>query len=172
MLSVGMFRALLLMLTGVLCTVSVGCGRVLEQDTAACAVTRPTLEAEPARAAPEGSFGLRGAGFYGDFVCNDTDPPERPGEPSGPIPDDSVEIQLVQGERTWDLATVASDKDLDFETDLEVPASAQPGRATVRATGSNIGSAGGMRAPVETTFTVLDAPLPSTGGPMDQGSAP
>ena len=160
------FPALFAVVLAALGSTVAGCAAVgsVDREQAACAVTAPVLEAEPARAAAGGAFELRADGFYEDFVCNDSrSPGERPDEPSGPVPADEVRIELVQGERTWNLSTVSSDEDLAFEVRLEVPDGARPGRAEVRATAGGIGTAGGMDAPVTTSFLVLD-PLPDTGG--------
>lgn len=124
---------------------------------AACGARAPTLEASPAQAAPDEPFRLRGEGFFGDFICNDTGTVGDPIEPSRPLPDESIPVEFVQGDRTWPLATVGSNEDLSFDVGLAVPADARPGRAVVRATGS-------LSGPTETPFLVLDA-LPETGGP-------
>jgi hypothetical protein len=80
----------------------------------------PSLEAEPARAAPEAKFRLHGAGFSSGCDKN------RPAQ--------DIRIDFRQGERTWKLATVDADQHLTFEARLRVPAGARSEQATVRAT--------------------------------------
>ena len=109
---------------------------------AACAAALPSLEASPARAAPDGSFRLHGEGFYGDFVCDDTGPAFL-SRPAGGRPTGDIRVEFVQGTRTWTLATVTSDEDLAFDAErLTVPADAAPGKALVRATSPAVDRAG------------------------------
>ena len=159
------FLAFVMVLLMVLFTLAAGRGSVGlgSQEEAACAAVRSTIKAEPARATPSGTFELRGSGFYGDYICNDTNFSGRPGETSGPLPDNAIRIEFLQGEKTWSLATVGSDKNLAFETKLKVPVDAKPGRAVVRAKGSNTGTVSGMSNPATTSFVVLNT-LPKTGG--------
>ena len=80
----------------------------------------PSLEAEPARAAPGATFRLHGAGF--STACDDSKPAQR------------IRIDFRQGVRTWKLATVDADGQLTFDARMRVPAGARAGQATVRAT--------------------------------------
>lgn len=148
-----------MMFLAVMCAFITGCGGTLSSEQAACAAPASDLEASPEQAAPTEPFSLRGEGFFGEYVCNDTAPPESQ-EPSGPRPDESIKIEFVQGDREWNLATVSSDENLSFKEEFEVPADAEPGQATVRATSS---SQDIYPDPQEASFTVLGA-LPDTGG--------
>ena len=80
----------------------------------------PSLEAEPARAAPEAKFRLHGAGFSSG--CDKIRPAR------------DIRIGFRQDGETWKLATIDADRDLTFEARLRVPAGARPGKATVMAT--------------------------------------
>ena len=152
-----------LMLLATLCAAAAGCGG----GSAACSASPPKLEASPAEAAPGGTFGLRGEGFYGDFVCDDSGPAVL-SRPAGGRPTDGIRIEFLQGGRTWTLATVASDEDLRFDTKgLAVPPDAAPGRARVRATSPST-TRGVLPPQDDAPLTVLDD-LPETDGP---GSAP
>lgn len=122
---------------------------------AACGATLPSLEAGPARAAPDGSFRLHGEGFYGDFICDDTGPAFL-SRPAGGRPTGGIRVEFVQGTKTWTLATVTSDEDLAFDAErLTVPADASPGKAVVRATSPAVERAG-IPPQGETPFLVLD----------------
>jgi hypothetical protein len=79
-----------------------------------------SLEARPARAAPETAFRLHGEGF--STVCGEARPAH------------DVRIDFRQDGRIWKLATVGADRHLTFDTRLRVPAGARSGQATVRAT--------------------------------------
>lgn len=105
-------------------------GCVAGGGEAACAGS-VAVEAEPARVAPGEALRLRGEGFSADCADN---PSAREG------PDRGVRVELRQGPRTWDLATVSADPDDSFEVELEVPGNAKPGRAVVSAAG-NMGEA-------------------------------
>ncbi len=87
---------------------------------AAVGCPSPYLEPEPARAAPGGSFRLRGHNFSSS--CERIAPAQ------------GIRIDFRQGGKRWKLATVESDRNLTFDTRLRVPADATPGRATVSAT--------------------------------------
>ena len=80
----------------------------------------PSLEAEPARAAPGAKFRLRGSGFSSG--CDEIRPAQ------------GVRVTFRQGGKTWTLATVDADRNLTFDAALRVPVGAEPGRATLRAT--------------------------------------
>lgn len=129
---------------------------------AACAASLPELESSPEHVAPGETFRLRGEGFYGDFICDDTGPPVST-RPAGGLPTGGIRVEFLQGTRTWTLATVASDEDLEFDAGrIEVPADAVPGKALVRATSPSVDP----HIPplrTETTLQVLDD-LPGTGG--------
>jgi hypothetical protein len=94
----------------------------------------PSLEAEPARAAPGAKFRLRGNNFSSG--CAEIRPAQ------------DVRIAFRQDGKTWTLATVDADRNLTIDAGLRVPAGAEPGRATVRATPRSSG-------PVEERFLVL-----------------
>jgi hypothetical protein len=100
----------------------------------------PSLEAEPARAAAGAKFRLRGNNFSSG--CAEIGPAQeiRPAQ--------DVRIAFRQDGKTWTLATVDADRNLTFDAGLRVPAGAEPGRATVRATPRS----GGL---VEEQFLVL-----------------
>lgn len=80
----------------------------------------PSLGAEPARAAPGATFRLRGNGFFSG--CDEIRPAH------------DVRIDFRQDGKTWKLATVDADRRLSLGARLRVPAGAEPGQATVRAT--------------------------------------
>ena len=130
---------------------------------AACAAVRPSLEASPAEGTPGEPFSLHGEGFYGDFICDDTGPPVS-SRPQGGRPADGIHVELLQGTKTWTMATVSSGEDLEFDAErLTVPADVAPGEAVVRATSPSVDPR--MRPPRdEEPFLVLDR-LPETGGP-------
>ena len=94
----------------------------------------PSLEVDPARAAPGASFRLRGSNFASS--CERIKPAK------------GIRIDFRQGGRTWRMASVDADRDLSFESRLRVPAGAGPGRAVVRATTRS-------GEPVEKRFVVL-----------------
>lgn len=104
----------------------------------------PTLETEPARAAPGEAFAVRGDGFLAD--CNDYGE-GRQGESRREAPDREVRVEFRQRGRAWKLATLAADNGYVIESELTVPAYAEPGRAVVVASGDY--------GPVEERFTVL-----------------
>jgi hypothetical protein len=81
---------------------------------------------EPPRAAPGETFILRGRGFGGG--CDDSNAPFRPDPPQQDIP-----IQMRQGGKAWDLATVDAGGPPDYAINvkLKVPKGATSGRATV-----------------------------------------
>ena len=147
------------------CAAAAGYAGLVESGHAACAASRPTLEARPAQAAPSEPLNLHGEGFFGDFICDDTGPPIL-SRPTGGRPTDGIRVELLQGTKTWTLATVASDKNLRFDAKgLTVPADAAPGEAVVRATSPSIFPEASPSPPqADTPFLVLDA-LPNTGGP-------
>jgi len=80
----------------------------------------PSLEADPARAAPRATFQLRGHGFSSG--CDKVRPAQ------------DIRIDFRQGERTWRLTNVDADRQLTFDARVRVPAGAKSGQATVRAT--------------------------------------
>lgn len=80
----------------------------------------PTIEAKPARGAAGARFRLSGYNFSSG--C-DAATPAR-----------GVRIYFLQAGRTWNLTTLDADPGLTFDARLRVPAGADPGRATVRAT--------------------------------------
>ena len=157
---------LVLALLAVLYAVTAGRG----SGGAACAAVRPSLEASRAQAAPGETFRLRGKGFYGDFICDDTGPPVS-SRPAGGRPTGGIRVELLQGTKTWTLATVASDEKLEFDAEgLTVPADAAPGEAAVRATSPAVDPR--MPEPqAEVPFLVLDD-LPETGGSGDSPGTP
>ena len=79
-----------------------------------------SLEAKPARAAPEETFRLHGAGF--STVCAEARPAQ------------DIRLDFRQDGKTWKLASVDAGRRLTFDARLRVPAGARPGQATVRAT--------------------------------------
>lgn len=155
---------LALVLLAALYAVTAGCSGL--GGGAACAATAAKLEASPARASPNQTFRLHGEGFYGDFICDDTGPPSL-SRPAGGRPTDGIRVEFLQGTRVWTLATVASDKDLTFDTEgLTVPADAAPGEAVVRATSPSV-LPEVLPPRAETPFLVL-GDLPGTGAPRDR----
>lgn len=83
-------------LLAALCAAVAGCAGVVEGGS--CGAVNPSLEANPAQAAPNDPFSVQGKGFYGEFVYNDTgtpDPPEPNGAPTG-----GIRVEFVQGPRT------------------------------------------------------------------------
>lgn len=89
-------------------------------EEAATGCPSPSLEVEPAKAAPGAPFQLRGQGLSSG--CEKIRPAR------------DVRIDFRQDGKTWKLATVDAARDLAFEARLRVPAGARPGQATVRAT--------------------------------------
>lgn len=150
-------------LLAALCAIAAGYVGVVDSGQAACAAVRPGLEASPAQAVPGEPFRLHGEGFYGDFICDDTGPPVS-SRPAGGRPTDGIRVELLQGTKTWPLATVSSGEGLEFDAEsLTVPADAAPGEAVVRATSPSVDPR--MPAPrAEAPFLVLDR-LSETGGP-------
>ena len=98
----------------------------------------PFLEAEPAQAAQGAKFRLRGNNFSSG--CGENVRRIRPAQ--------DVRVTFRQDGQTWTLATVDADRNLTFDARLRVPADAEPGLATVRATPRSGG-------PVEERFLVL-----------------
>ncbi len=88
----------------------------------ACISPESILEARPARGAPGDEFGIRGRYFDGNLRDCDNDPAR------------DVRVEFLQGGSRWDLGRLSSDKDSRLAANLQVPAEARPGRATVRAT--------------------------------------
>lgn len=144
------------------CAAAAGYAGTVEGAQAACAASMPSVRASPAEGAPGEPFRLQGEGFYGNFVCDDTGPPVS-SRPQGGRPTDGIRVELLQGTKTWTLATVASGEDLEFDAGgLEVPGDAVPGEAVIRATSPSVDP----RVPPprdEAPFLVLDR-LPETGG--------
>lgn len=132
-------------------------GCAVGSSQAACATEAPEIEVTPQRVAPGQPFTLRGENFIGRFVCDDTGPdvPERDGTQAFPSRD--VRLEFRQGEKTWKLETVDAGRSLGFETRVEVPEDARPGRATVRAVGGGV--------PASTTFWAIDEPAVALSGP-------
>ena len=89
---------------------------------AACGYPETSLEARPHRGAPGDEFGIRGRYFDGNLRDCDNDLAR------------DVRVEFLQGGRRWDLGRLTSDEDSRLAANLEVPADARPGRATVRAT--------------------------------------
>ena len=145
------------------CAAAAGYAGTVEGAHAACAASLPSIQARPAQAAPGEAFRLHGEGFYGEFICDDAGSPVI-SRPQGGRPTDGIRVELLQGTKTWTLATVASGKDLEFDAQgLGVPADAAPGEAVVRATSPSVDP----RMPPtrdEVPFLVLGH-LPETGGP-------
>ncbi len=111
-----------------LCAIAAGYVGVVDSGQAACAAVRPSLKASLAQAAPGEPFRLHGEGFYGDFICDDTDPPVW-SRPAGSRPTDGIRVEILQGTKTWTLATMSSGEGLEFDAEgLTVPADATPGR--------------------------------------------
>lgn len=140
--------------------ISLGCGvaGLGNQEEAACIAPQTTLEADPETVAPDSTFTLKGDGFFGDYVCNDTDPPEQSGKSSGGLPADDIKIELIQGENTRELATVSSNDNLAFEKTLNVPSNVQPGQAILRARVSTVDTPGVTRASAKTPLIVSNDP--------------
>ncbi len=106
----------------VLCLLALGCGATAT-SSGQCA--GPSLEVEPARAAPGEPFQVRGENFFKG--CDDTgsDETEKPRR--------NVRVVFVQGDQRWKLATVDANRNFAFDAKLKVPADAAPGRAVVSA---------------------------------------
>ena len=103
---------------------------------AACAA--PELAVTPTKTAPGGRIVITGTAFQDG--CNDNygngrslDPPAKPLK--------NITISLVQGGRTWKLATVDAKPDSTFTVTSTVPAAVSPGKAGVRATAGNLRAA-------------------------------
>jgi hypothetical protein len=103
-------------------------------DEGATGCPHPALEAKPARGAAGAKFRLNGHDFSSGCHKN--------------APARGVGIYFLQSGRTWKLETLDADRGLTFQARLVVPAGAEPGPATVRAT-SRYGGA------VEDHFLVL-----------------
>jgi hypothetical protein len=125
-------------------------------SAAACASPEPILEARPARGASGDEFSIRGRYFVAGFsVCDDTGTESDPSAQTVPARD--VRVEFLQGGRTWELGSVKADKGSRIATQLEVPAGARPGRATVRATyGQGPPEAPYGRTSAEARFSVLE----------------
>lgn len=137
-------------------------GCAVGSSQAGCAAPLPTIEASPQRAAPGEPITLRGEGFVGRFVCDDTGP--------GVLEDDTrahgardIRLEYRQNGKTWKLDTTDAGRKLGFETRVEVPADARPGSATLRAVG------GGT---AKTTLRVIEAPDPAASATDTSGSEP
>ena len=155
-------------LLATLCAAAVGYAGTVEGAQAACGASMPRLEASPIRAAPGETLRIHGEGFYGDFVCDDTVP--FPSRPQGGRPTDGLRVELLQGTRTWTLATVASDEKLEFEAEkLTVPSDVAPGEAVVRATSPSV--APSIPPPRAETPLLVLGHLPETGGPRGPAGA-
>jgi hypothetical protein len=102
------------------------------EPEAAC--PSPSIEAVPSLAASGAKFRLRGHDFSSG--CDKATPAR------------GVRIYLRQGGKTWRLATLDADRDLEFDTTLRVPGDAVPGRTTLLAITKS-----GVRA--EERFVVL-----------------
>lgn len=80
---------------------------------------------------PGDSFDLRGEGFFGDFVCNDTGMAGERLEPSGGLPDESDPNNLDKGEGgsdvCRDLPTLWSNADETLAMPTSSPGEAQTG---------------------------------------------
>ncbi len=150
-------------LLAALCAIAAGYVGVVDSGQAACAAVRPSLEASPAQAASRRAVPPPRRGLYGDFICDDTGPPVW-SRPAGGRPTDGIRVELLQGTKTWTLATVSSGEGLEFDAEgLTVPADAAPGEVVVRATSLSVDPR--MPAPrAKAPFLVLDR-LPETGGP-------
>lgn len=85
----------------------------------------PYIRANPAQAAPAGTFRLQGRIFSTSLSCEDS------GKPLHNIP-----IGFRQDGETWRLATVDAAADYTFDVKVRVPADAKPGAAVVTATSS------------------------------------
>ncbi len=114
------------------CLALAGCALVGPRPEASCAA--PMIEVEPRRAAPGGTFRVRGEAFG---TCDDT----------GPLLDASKpmrNIRLILRRGSWEreVATVDADRRLSFDARLRVPAESEPGRACVVAAGAPEASAG------------------------------
>ena len=92
------------------------------EDEGAFGCPSPSVRANPARAAAGETFRLSGHDFSSD--CGGV----------GTSPARGIEIYFLQAGETWPLATLDADRNLTFDTRLRVPAGAEAGRATVRAT--------------------------------------
>jgi hypothetical protein len=93
-------------------------------SSAACGQGLP--EVEPSRAAPGEAFRLSGGGFGGG--CDDSNLPFRPDPPQ-----QDIRIEMRQGGKAWDLATVDAGGPPRYAIDvrLRVPEGAEPGRAVI-----------------------------------------
>lgn len=133
-----------------LCAIAAGCGSIGGGE-AACAAMEPRVEAEPARAAPTETFVLLGEGFA-DYSGRGG---LLQGECPRLLPDRGIRVELVQGDKTWELARIDGGEDLAFEAKLEVPADAAPGEAVVKATSRSTGLSQAL-PPAKAPFLVLD----------------
>ncbi|MDP9439707.1 MAG: hypothetical protein M3P49_13370 [Actinomycetota bacterium] len=129
-------------------------------SSASCGWDAPRVE--PERARPGEDFVFRGWGFGGG--CDDSNMPDWP-EP----PQQDVRIEMRQGGRTWDLATVDAEAPPDFavEATLGVPEDAEPGGALVTTDEGPDDPFGSLEVPFEvlsgpkTGFQERDEPVAS-----------
>jgi hypothetical protein len=114
---------------------SVGCA-TSSNSSDACARPAPTIQATPSQVAPNEPFQLRGEGFSVIVTCNDTGGGVD-GESQGNQSEaqQNISIEFRQGSKTWDLATVDANQSFAFNTELRVPAKAEPGEAVVATDG-------------------------------------
>ena len=105
---------------------------------------------EPSQAAPGEAFVLRGGGFGGG--CDDSNMPEWPDSPQR-----DILIEMRQGGKAWDLATVDAGGRPDYavEVTLGVPKDAEPGGALVVANAGEEAGDGDAYVPLQVPFEVL-----------------
>jgi hypothetical protein len=91
---------------------------------------------ESERVPSGGMFEVRGEGFGELVECDDTGPAD--GEPGGARfePRTDIAVELRQGSKTWELASVDADQEFAFYEKLRLPDDAVSGRVTVTAAGN------------------------------------
>lgn len=130
--------ALILMLVFI---VPAGC---TGNSSAACAGMASSIGVEPEQVSSGSTFEVRGEGFGELVECDDAG---SAGEELGGArfePRTDVTIELRQGSKTWELASVAANRESAFREKLRLPEDAESGRATVTADGNQ----GTVEAPI------------------------
>jgi hypothetical protein len=149
----------------------------IDTALADCVAIAPTLETKSKQVILGGTFKIHGEDFGELVECDDT---SVPGDEDVDVqfePSKNIAIELKQGSRKWELATVDADQDLSFNKELRLPAEISPGQATVTAEGNQ----GLVRVPISISEGVKSDPsstngrdvtnLPDTGGPPRAGIA-